>query len=168
MELIEFQQAAERTAARKNPKDDAEHFGLGLIGEVGELADLIKKIRFQGHPVDDEKIEEELSDILWYLATTASTFEWELEIPPLIHEVGEEKLLQIVSSLALEVAHFYFQIIMGHHNIEQQFITVTLEYSLLLSWFEKSPQELADVVNEKLKKRYPDGFDTQASIERGQ
>ena len=40
---------------------------LGLCGETGEFADLIKKYLFQGHPQNLEKIKAELGDILWYL-----------------------------------------------------------------------------------------------------
>ncbi|HDK27887.1 MAG TPA: nucleotide pyrophosphohydrolase [Candidatus Atribacteria bacterium] len=40
---------------------------MGVAGEAGELLDLIKKVEFQGHPYDHEKVIEELGDILWYL-----------------------------------------------------------------------------------------------------
>lgn len=38
----------------------------GLCGELGEVADLIKKHLFQGHPLKPKEISEELGDILWY------------------------------------------------------------------------------------------------------
>ena len=48
--------------------------GLGLTGEAGEVADLIKKIIHHGRPFDDgaqTKLIEELGDVLWYIAFTA-------------------------------------------------------------------------------------------------
>lgn len=42
--------------------------GLGLTGESGEVADLIKKHLYQGHELDEELLTEEIGDVLWYLA----------------------------------------------------------------------------------------------------
>lgn len=44
---------------------------LGLCGETGEVADIVKKAMFQGHSLDEQHIVEELGDIAWYLAITA-------------------------------------------------------------------------------------------------
>src|SRR6266496_2082852 len=40
---------------------------MGLAGESGEVVDLTKKARFQGHSIDREKIKDELGDEMWYL-----------------------------------------------------------------------------------------------------
>lgn len=47
--------------------------GLGIAGEAGEIADSIKKMLYQGHPIDLEKIAEEAGDVLWYLALLSET-----------------------------------------------------------------------------------------------
>lgn len=39
---------------------------IGLCGEAGEVADLIKKHLFQGHPLDKTKVMKELGDMCWY------------------------------------------------------------------------------------------------------
>lgn len=52
---------------------------MGLCGESGEAIDLVKKHLFQGHPLDAEKLAEELGDIAWYLAETAQALEIPLE-----------------------------------------------------------------------------------------
>ncbi len=56
--------------------------GLGLTGEAGEIADLVKKMTFQGHDFDEtqrQKLLEEAGDLAWYLAylcrTLGSNFE---------------------------------------------------------------------------------------------
>lgn len=41
---------------------------LGLAGEAGECADIVKKHIFQGHELDKEKLLEEIGDVLWYCA----------------------------------------------------------------------------------------------------
>lgn len=48
--------------------------GLGLSGEAGEVADLVKKLLYHGKEFDEEtreKMVSELGDILWYLTFTA-------------------------------------------------------------------------------------------------
>ena len=52
---------------------------LGLCGESGEVADLVKKWAFQGHPKDHEKVAEELGDICWYIAIAADALGLTLE-----------------------------------------------------------------------------------------
>lgn len=41
---------------------------IGLAGEAGEVAELIKKGVFHRHGVDREKLHKELGDVLWYVA----------------------------------------------------------------------------------------------------
>lgn len=41
--------------------------GLGLAGEAGEAADLIKKHLHHAAPLDRDKLKKELGDVLWYL-----------------------------------------------------------------------------------------------------
>ncbi|MBE5769723.1 MAG: nucleotide pyrophosphohydrolase [Clostridiales bacterium] len=41
---------------------------LGLCGESGEAADLLKKHLFQGHELDKQTMMKELGDVAWYLA----------------------------------------------------------------------------------------------------
>lgn len=46
-------------------------FGLGVTGEAGEVADLIKKHVGHGHELDADKLRLELGDVLWYVAALA-------------------------------------------------------------------------------------------------
>ena len=43
---------------------------IGMTGESAEVMDLIKKVHFQKHTLNEEKIDkiiEEMGDILWYM-----------------------------------------------------------------------------------------------------
>lgn len=40
--------------------------GLGLAGEAGEVADLVKKVIFHGNAFDRDKLVKELGDVRWY------------------------------------------------------------------------------------------------------
>lgn len=65
----EYQKLAMRTAPKDlYPNDLAINAALGLAGECGEFADIVKKFMYQGHPLDGEHLKKELGDILWYVA----------------------------------------------------------------------------------------------------
>ena len=46
---------------------DLINVGLGLCGEAGEVADLIKKALYKNQAVDHDKLIKELGDVRWYL-----------------------------------------------------------------------------------------------------
>jgi NTP pyrophosphatase (non-canonical NTP hydrolase) len=46
-------------------------WALGLAGEAGEVADLLKKVHGHGKPLDREQVKKELGDVLWYVANLA-------------------------------------------------------------------------------------------------
>lgn len=105
MQANDYQKEALRTASSIKEEDLILNGALGLSGESGEVADIIKKYMFQGHELDKEKLIDELGDVCWYIAILAKGLNVELD----------EVLL---------------------HNVE------------------------------KLRRRYPKGFDTQKSINR--
>ena len=52
---------------------------LGLAGEAGEFANLVKKMTAHGHEFDPEALMDELGDVLWYLAEAATASGLSLE-----------------------------------------------------------------------------------------
>jgi NTP pyrophosphatase (non-canonical NTP hydrolase) len=108
LSFSEYQKAAGRTRSDKYQPGDKLSMTtavLGLCGESGELADVLKKWLAHGHGLDSEAIRKELGDIMWYLAEACSCFGYHME------EIAEQNI-------------------------------------------------------EKLKKRYPDGFSSERSINR--
>ena len=81
MTINEYQTAALRTAQtdKLTASDLLLNSALGLCGESGEVADLVKKHRFQGHDLDFDHIAKELGDISWYLAVGAYAIGYDLE-----------------------------------------------------------------------------------------
>lgn len=76
----EYQAAAQRTSGTDRTR--TEHLingALGLTGESGEVADIVKKAMFQGHSMDYEHIAKELGDVLWYVAETATAIGYDME-----------------------------------------------------------------------------------------
>lgn len=53
-------------------------WGLGLAGEAGEVAELIKKVAGHGHPLDREKMQLEIGDVLWYIAVLSDQLGFKL------------------------------------------------------------------------------------------
>ena len=52
---------------------------MGLCGESGEVIDLVKKHVSHGHPLNREKLIDELGDVAWYLAECATVLDVSLE-----------------------------------------------------------------------------------------
>ena len=105
MNFDDYQKLAQRTSSTKTRSAKLENGILGLCGEAGECADVYKKYLYQGHEMDWDKLLDEVSDVLWYIAELSCAIGVPLE------------------SIA-------------QHNID------------------------------KLRKRYPDGFDPERSVHR--
>ena len=91
MDFNEYQAAAMRTVSDSSEQNLILNGVMGLCGEAGECIDVVKKNMFQGHGLDRQKLLDEASDCLWYLAVIASGLSVTLE-EIAIHNV--EKLKQ--------------------------------------------------------------------------
>ena len=85
----DYQRMAMRTAGDKS-ENYLDNAIMGLCGEVGECADIVKKHHFQGHELDCEKLKDELSDVCWYVALLATALELTLE-EVMLHNVEKLK-----------------------------------------------------------------------------
>lgn len=91
MTLNDYQIAAKRTSRRDITQSEHLLNGiLGLSGEAGECADLVKKRIFQDGREIGAKLLDELGDVLWYVAETASAMGWRLDD---VAEHNRQKLL---------------------------------------------------------------------------
>ncbi len=177
-----------------------ETCSLGLIGEVGELADHIKKVIGHGHPIDHALCQKELGDISWYIAEAYSMFG--LEAPDddideayttfkteLLKADGRyqedhgrpiDNMRQVASLLRKMSASvgaiggmiegtFYGGAIFRYippselrtmlDMLSGMTTTVTLRLGFTF-------REIYELNIEKLKKRYPEGFKSEDSINR--
>ena len=81
----EYQRNAMRTASGIStscPENLLLQGVMGMSGESGEALDIVKKIMFQGHELNEatkEHLIRELGDVLWYVATTAESLGTDLE-----------------------------------------------------------------------------------------
>lgn len=86
-----YQQLARKTA---NTEGSDQHkmanWALGITGEAGEVADILKKHIFHGHELDKKELSKEIGDILWYLANLA----FELDI--FLGDIAQENILKLM------------------------------------------------------------------------
>lgn len=75
MNFEDYQTEASQTALYPRRLSNLEYPTLGLAGEAGEVANIVKKIqRDQGGIINDEtrsKLKDELGDVLWYISACA-------------------------------------------------------------------------------------------------
>lgn len=64
MNMNEYQALAMRTSSAQAHSDKIENGVLGLNGEAGEVADLLKKYLYQGHELDRDKMIDEAGDVM--------------------------------------------------------------------------------------------------------
>ncbi|CAN5514432.1 nucleoside triphosphate pyrophosphohydrolase family protein [soil metagenome] len=93
MKFEEYQQKAKQTALYPNRLKNLEYPTLGLAGEAGEVANIVKKIqRDFGGEITVEiraKLKDELGDVLWYISACADELNLTLQE---IAEFNVEKL----------------------------------------------------------------------------
>lgn len=92
MELNIYMEKAQRTSNKNlSQKDHLLNGLLGLAGETGECCDIVKKSLFQDHREYEEKLMDELGDIMWYVAETAAAIGFTLD------QVAEHNLQKLRS-----------------------------------------------------------------------
>lgn len=84
MNANEYQQQAARTLIAK---PDAQYTdndimiiwnAIGLAGEAGEVAELVKKGIFHQHGLDKAKMFKEIGDVLWYVAAICTKLDFSM------------------------------------------------------------------------------------------
>lgn len=74
--LSEYQRQVQDGLFVKSGVDPLVHCALGLAGEAGEVADLVKKSHYVDGRLDEVKLVEELGDVLWYLTSLVDQIGW--------------------------------------------------------------------------------------------
>jgi NTP pyrophosphatase (non-canonical NTP hydrolase) len=91
MNIADYHDAVQRTCVTTDRDDIIKLTLIGLQGELGEIADPLKKHLWHGHEVDLAHLQEEIGDVMWYLATLCTALDIALA-ETLIHSV--EKLFR--------------------------------------------------------------------------
>ena len=98
MNFKEYVPLAMRTCKELPTADHINHMCLGIVGEMGELVDQIKKAYVYGKAIDQVNIIEEVGDVAYYTAGLVQHF------PTLADWLDSDELKQSVNYEKLEVA----------------------------------------------------------------
>ncbi len=176
MTMNEYHKQAMRTSPRDG-HDKLDNGMLGLIGETGELADLYKKYIYQsraGAEIPAERFADELGDVLWYLAEIADGMEKNLaDVVGADFDCLEESAKKgnkrrslrsniidmCETAMLIEKTTDFDRVWIYMHLMLEHAAMLALKLDLPLT-------EIAARNIEKLKKRYPDGFDAERSEAR--
>lgn len=179
MDLREYQRLAMRTANMKISNElILANRALGLSGEASEFsAHVFRKIVF-GDSFPAVDAAKELGDVMWYAATTAEAVGLQLDE---LRDDGEcaklvgltlEKLTIGLNVSAGEVADIFKKHLTHGHALETKKVASAL-YSVVFLVNKLATATgcgtLDDICRwniDKLKKRYPEGFDEERSQKR--
>ena len=175
MNLSEYQVAARRTINQSLTHEEQIMAGiLGMMGEIGELTDMVKKHLFQGHPLHNDKVVKEVGDCCWYLANFMTELDIDMatvpfamlpqspSYPALLIEIHGQisQVAQQVINTKTELKPYMrprIQVLAG------QILTGLTE---ILRFVGKNLNDCLQANITKLQIRYENGFSAEASLER--
>ena len=190
MNFKDYQPLAMRTSPEGH--DRLLNGCLGLIGETGEIVDLVKKWRFQSGDHAEfpkEKLIEECGDVLWYCAELATGLNDSLqELYDMaahefddVREANEEAPAELAAGRLACVAARPFLMWERPETEDENWkavIRAEIKSSIvgmltaIRDFLEihcgSSLAYAMDYNITKLRKRYPDGFDPERSIHRNE
>lgn len=80
MNLREYQERSKRTLNYDLSNEQLlSNMVFGVVGETGEVVDIIKKHLYQGHKLDKDHIAEELGDTMFYVVNLCNLLNLNLE-----------------------------------------------------------------------------------------
>lgn len=183
MDFNEYQKLAMRTSP--DGHDRIMNGCLGLIGETGEVIDTIKKYMFQSgsnSPMPADKLVDECGDVLWYCAELCTGYGKSLNEAVYFAQPGfglfvdkyRERLPQNMVHVSIELVREVMRTVDDEtekcHNVKwmiRHIGQIVLYIDFFLSNFRIGTLAEAMERNiEKLRKRYPDGFDPERSMNR--
>lgn len=169
MNLREYQEQASRTARKDEQSAMLKNGALGLVGEVGELADPVKKARYHGHDMDRDKMVRELGDVLWYVSYMCSALSVPLQS---LHPVSIRAVQTSLDAEVLRLACVVGRVVDCIDRPRSLTMMIYLK-DLMFGLFRVAEalgvtmSDVAEVNIKKLQARYPDGFSEERSKNRG-
>lgn len=176
----EYQELASRTA--NEHKYEQVNYAMGLIGETGELIDGYKKFIFHSHPLDNLYVKKEAGDVLWYVSQILRYYKIHLAnvfdtFYTMKDELTSGEFQPILATASLELSKSVGKISelilrktqgkrLRRKTLINELAGVFVNLFTLIIFCGLTIEEVAEANIEKLKARYPDGFDTEKSINR--
>jgi len=179
MSLKDYHGLAMRTSPRDG-HDKVENGVLGLIGETGELVDLYKKWAFQstpGTPFPMDAAINELGDVLWYLEELADGLNSSMNAISMLPFQGMDAMCNVIKPvppirrIVLNMSGYASKIRLAvdtnnRPELEKHMRRLIYAAAWLAKHANISIADAAERNIEKLRKRYPQGFDAKISMNR--
>ena len=140
---------------------------LGLAGEAAEYLESVAS-----ENIDNDK--KELGDIQWYIALMCDVFGFDISALMELKQDTECEVFHkqvLLPSVAGRICDQVKKIYFHGHGVPKADLFLLLAYfqSLILNICDESGFDIKEIWQlniDKLKKRYPDGFDKEKSINR--
>lgn len=179
MLINQYQTLAQRTSP--DGHDRLDNGILGLVGETGEIVDIYKKWKYQSTPetpIPRERMLEELGDVLWYTAELATgrgrtlgeilgcSFE-DMDMLGRAATPKKRELRRVIMSMCVRAAEICEHAHKKRFDrVDEKLRNMMAGMAILANICGSSLEAVAEMNIEKLKKRYPDGFDPKISMGR--
>lgn len=164
MTLSEFQELSKRTLNPACGPDSG--YVLGLIGETGEITDIIKKVVWHGHPLDRDKLCLELGDLAFYVAAEATTLGMALQ-DIFVARTSLQDPAELCKMMAKHVAEVLWWISYPSASGTMAALHALIGTIDALGAVYSIPRdEILQRNYDKLLARYPHGFSQAASQQR--
>lgn len=152
-------------------EDDHLHMAMGMVGEIGEVVDLVKKRFAYGRDVEDINILEELGDFVFYTVGLADMVDIDLtadDPDPSLEEAGEVELLAALALQATAVlTGAAYRELTGRREVGDVIRSTLKAAEHLARRLGSSLEEVFDINIRKLSVRYPNlTFDTDRANNR--
>lgn len=158
LSLKEYQELAKRTYPNLgNYERNKLHMRLGVITEFGEVLDMIKKHIAYNKALDLVNIQEEISDICWYLVNDLSIDKQDVKSI----RASVNKQYTDIESFA-ESMEILLKSYLTDGNSQALIHDLCIESQLLGLDFYKGLKNNID----KLRVRFPEKFDTDKALNR--
>ena len=174
MTWSEYAGLAQRTSSTKTPEDKVGHGILGLIGEAGEIIDIIKKQKYMGMPEETahEKLLDEAGDFAWYIVELCTGLGYNVDEVmsdaqeyDCLNESLEEAAVNMVGMIA--DVHYENSDDMASIVFEDA-VDVACQFMSVLDFANIDIEAMKEHNIAKLRKRYPEGFSAERSNARYQ
>lgn len=152
--MMSLESYAEEVRRTLTPMYGLTGVRLGLLGEIGELANLIKKQEYHGHSILREKYVEELGDCFWYATALFIRENRRTALWPAFSRPSGDTTVVDVCLCAADCA------------VSGGCLDVLAWLNALCDLLGVTRDECLDANVYKLRKRYPDGYSSEASVAR--
>ena len=137
--------------------------------EVGELIDAVKRLEFYKKPIDQVNFQEEVGDVLWYLAVGYKGLDLvmpEVENAELNIKFQDESLEGLLKKLGHHSACFFTYYQSPENGLDYDLARIMAALVKLASNFNFDLIRAAQLNIEKLAKRFPEGFSEDKALNR--